>query len=355
MNPEKKKYEFINYLKVFAAFSVTAVHFRNRVEPLIPEITIDSVAKLFFSLDYAVFISAVPLFLLVTGFLSINRKPNKKHYIQVIKSYALYLFIAPIMYYVMVYFNARDLVPFSEVLLRLFQFDLISGWYVELFISMSILIPFFNMMFNNMSKRQHQYFIIALVCSISIPAFVNDNEILKEYIYLPNFISNMYPFVYYSIGNYIRKYNEEITVNNKKLVSIILLCITLITSLLFFAEGGYTRPVDGYYPSIIQVILATSIFLLFRNVFSRGNKVIDYVSKYTLGIYIASLPVDRILYPLLESLVGSGYGLIKFSPFIVIVAFMLAVILGVVLTIVFEFLWRTFESLFENRNKKIYD
>ena len=106
----------IDLIKVIASFSVTAVHFRNRVERQIPEALIGNKIKLFFSANYALFILAVPLFLLASGYLSTYSKPSKKRYYNLAKIYAMYLFIALISYQVMIYAGIRKPIGIITIL-----------------------------------------------------------------------------------------------------------------------------------------------------------------------------------------------------------------------------------------------
>lgn len=186
MEAKRKYYPQINIIKAIASFSVTAVHFRNRVERTIPETLINNKIKLFFSANYSFFIFAVPLFLIATGFLSTHKKNNIKNIMETIKIYLLYLFMAFISFAIMILTNTREFHGWKDMISRALSFNLISGWYIELFVGLALIIPFLNIIVNNISKKEFRSLIIILLGVVSIPAFINANPDLPN-LYLPNY------------------------------------------------------------------------------------------------------------------------------------------------------------------------
>jgi len=347
MKPEKKFYPQLNVIKAIASFSVTAVHFRNRVETNIPESVINNKVTLFFSTNYALFIFAVPLFLLATGFLSVHKSISKKHFLNVFKIYSLYLFMAFLSHGLMIFTNTRDPMSLIQMIKRALSFSLISGWYIELYIALALIIPFLNVLIKNLSKKELQLLIGVLLFSVSIPAFINDNPDFSI-LYLPNYWKIIYPVVYYFIGAYICLYHEEISIKNHTLIFMYVTSIVYIIQLLYRYASPYTKIVEGYYPSIINVILASSFFLiLFKNI-KKSHYIFDIISKYTLSTYIMAYPIDKILYPRFMNIFTPTKNLILVSPFIVIVSFFATLISGIILNNLFNYFWRHIERFIKN-------
>lgn len=325
----------IDYIKAFASFSVTAVHFRNRVETNISVEQLNSLTTIFFSLNYALFISAVPLFLLTTGFLTLNAKPSKKYYLKLINIYLMYIFMAIITYFIMVKLGVREYIGFRRIIKDAMSFSLISGWYIELYIGMAIFLPFYNILLASIDRKTQRNLILSLLCMVSIPVFFNKNGI-SNIIYIPNFYGNFYPFVYLTIGNYFRKY-DECFLSVKKWGTLVLTSLVIITFIIFITADPYTITADGYYPSILQVVLSSSIFMFIRSLKNlEYNKMIKFISTYTLSTYIVSLPVDRILYPIFTKMAGGEIQTILYAPIIVIVAFFTALVSGYILQYIFN-------------------
>src|SRR5699024_6122375 len=163
-------------------------------------------------------------------------------------------------------------------------------------ISLAFIIPFIYVLIKNLSKKELQLLIGVLLFSVSISAFINDNPDFSI-LYLPNYWKIIYPVVYYFIGAYICLYHEEISIKNHTLIFMYVTSIVYIIQLLYRYASPYTKIVEGYYPSIINVILASSFFLiLFKNI-KKSHYIFDIISKYTLSTYIMAYPIDKILYP----------------------------------------------------------
>lgn len=336
-----ERFPSIDLIKALASFFVTAVHFRNRIET---EILVESLTPkmtAFFSMNYALFVIAVPLFILVSGFLSTRIKPNKKLYINILNVYSRYIFMSLISYQVMVLFGIREPRSLLKMISLAMKFDLISGWYIELYVSLMLIAPYLNILVDSLSRTQFKRLIITLIISITLPPLINTNTNIFRAIYLPSFWPNLYPVVYYVIGNYIFKYKDEIVINRLKLLVVMLISIFFIFFTVYSEANPYTWAADGYYQSIIQVILSTSFFLFifsFRNL--PDSNLVKFISSNTLNTYIVSLPIDRILYTNLILLLGDAQSLIKFSPLVVIVSFFIALLVGCIISFLFDLLWK---------------
>lgn len=342
----RKIFGNIDLIKVIASFSVTAVHFRNRVERNIPVELIGRKVQLFFSLDYALFIFAVPLFILVTGFLSTFKKDDNKHFITILKTYLMYMFMALVSYKFMVFLGIRDNLPLGTMIKEAMMFNLISGWYIELYLGLVLFMPYLNIISDSLSKEAFKRMIFVLILVSSIPSFINKYPFTSRFIYLPNFYKNLYPIIYYFIGSYIRRHINFDTIRVKKFALMYLVSLVSITMILFTYANPYTYTADGYYASILNVILATSFFIyIYFKTQNFNSSIISYISKFTLGTYIMSLPIDRIVYPKLASYFGGYHKLIVYSPLIVIILYLLTFITGMMLTKIFNGIWNMLQRI----------
>ena len=338
MKTKKVYFSQINVIKAIASFSVTAVHFRNRVETTIPEAIVNNKIKMFFSINYALFIFAVPLFLIATGFLSTHKKHTKKNIIGTVRIYLLYLFMAFVSFGLMILTNTREFHGWRDMIYRALSFDLISGWYIEMFVGLALVIPFLNIIVNNISKKEFQSLIIVLIIVVGIPSFINRNPDLPS-IYIPNFWQNIYPIIYYFIGAYIRIYINEINIRNKPLFVLYISSVIFIIQLLYRHADPYTWTAEGYYSSIINIVLASSFFMLILNNITKSYFIFDLISKYTLSTYIMAYPIDKILYPIFTEYFQPVKYLLIGSPIVVILSFFATVISGILLYKIFDYIW----------------
>lgn len=339
----KQRNHNIDFIKAMASFFVTAVHFRNRVEPLISEEFYTGAIKLFFTLNYSLFIIAVPLFLLSTGYLNIHVKLNKKYLLGILKVYLLYCFIALISYPLMVSFGVRENIGLLRMIKRTLSFSLISGWYIEMFIGLALFIPFINILIENMNRHEFKILLFMLVITIGLPAWLNSQPYTAKFIYLPNYWKSVYPIIYYFIGAYIRKYEKSIKVNYTKLIA--LSSFVLIFLSVYFNQSYKSVGTDGYYSSILEITLASTIFYEILNYSIKENRIIQFISRHTLSTYISAYPVDYVVYPFIMTLIGGPINSLYISPIIVIVAFTISLLWGAILQNIFNFLAKYIEIM----------
>ena len=206
--------------------------------------------------------------------------------------------------------------------------------------------PYFNIIMDHLTKDESKHFILVLLFTISIPSLINKFPITSTRIWLPNFYVNMYPFVYYVIGSYIRRYVSVKSINIKRQSLIYFLSLVFIIVTLFRYANPYTKSLEGYYQSVVNVTLATSFFLIIYNKFQNiSSKTISFISKYTLSTYIVSLPVDRIFYPKFANLFQGYENLLIVSPLIVLLLFIIALVYGWLLYNLFEFILKALKNV----------
>ena len=89
------------------------------------------------------------------------------------------------------------------------------SWYIEMYIGLFILIPFFNIIINSLkSKREYQMILITLIVLIALPSILNifkfdsiewwkKPSISNNYVkILPAWWTSIYPVLYYFLGAY---------------------------------------------------------------------------------------------------------------------------------------------------------
>lgn len=324
----------IDFIKATASFFVTAVHFRNRVEPLISEELYSSGIKIFFTLNYSMFIIAVPLFLLATGFLNVHAKLSRKYLRNILKIYLLYCFIALVSYPIMVAFGVRENIGLLRMIKSTLSFSLISGWYIEMFIGLAVIIPYLNKLIEHLNRSEFQILILILIVSIGLPSWVNSQPYLAKFIYLPNYWKSMYPIIYYFIGAYLRLYKDQIEIKKSNYVT--LLSFLLVFLSVYFNQSYKSSSSDGYYSSILEILLASSLFYTVLKTNIKESKFIRFVSNHTLSTYISAYPVDYILYPFVLSFLGGPTKSLFYAPLIVIIAFVISLFWGYFLNKIFN-------------------
>lgn len=149
------------------------------------------------------------------------------------------------------------------------------GWYVEMYIGLFLLIPYLNILYNNLQdKRSKQGLILTLLLLSGIPAVGNSlcfhipwtmryndpSDFLKT---LPSWWEMFYPVTYYMIGAYLSEY--PLNLSKAKIGA-----LTLIATL-FVGTFNYLTNADkefiyisfNNYESLFTVVLAVLVFSFF--------------------------------------------------------------------------------------------
>ncbi len=237
-----------------------------------------------------------------TGFLQSNKQINAKYYKGILNIIGIYFFYSLSAILVRsLYFDEKKSVIswiYETIGFKANQYS----WYINMFIGLFLLIPFLNLIFNNLKSKQHSILIIIILLSLcGLPSFFNYMPITKNgtgALLFPDWWVGIYPILYYFIGCYIKKYEPKI---NKFLIVVSFTAIIALESALtfYFSKGGNFVTAIGEYSSILVIASATLFFLFFYDIDIK-NKTISHtlkkISSVTLDIYLASYIVDKFVY-----------------------------------------------------------
>lgn len=241
---------------------------------------------------------SVPLFLIITGYLNINKKLSKEYYYGGIKVLVSYIVISLVTILFLIYHNHVDLTV-KQWVLSITGFTAISyGWYIEMWIGLFLLIPFLNILWHSLGVKRHkEILILTLFLLTALPNFVNRPSVQL----LPDFWAFMYPILFFYIGSYIHEYQPIVRLK-LALPSIVLLCMfNPLINILLLKSGGMT---PGSPFGIMGVLIATVFFLAFYrtdigNVFFR--LVLAKISVYSLDMYLISYMFDLFYYQIFQA------------------------------------------------------
>ena len=145
----------LDIIRIFSLFCVIAVHFFLN-SGFYNEIVIGKKMYIM-SIIRSFFIICVPMFIMLTGYLVNGKTLSKKYYKGIIKILIIYL-ICSIIYSLFGKFYLKEEMTFTIFLKKLISY---SGtrysWYIEMYIGLFLLIPFFNIIINSLkSKKEYQ-------------------------------------------------------------------------------------------------------------------------------------------------------------------------------------------------------
>ena len=318
-------------VRSFAAFSVVAIHFFLNSgyysQPL------QGTGMFIMTYVRWFFLICVPLFMILTGFFKNKKTISKSHYMSLIPILVAYFVLT--MAKVLVAHRVYG-VTYAEmnIVRQLFNYNF--AWYVGMYVCMILLIPFFNILWNNISTKRDKHILL-----ISL-AFVCSMYPLVLYI-APSYWQMLYPLFYYYLGAYISEYRPH---PKKIIVLLVALLSTLINATISFraVDGSnfdwtVLGPVDCGYSTITVVITAVCVFLLFYDIDVKSTilkTVFRKISEVSFEIYLMAAVYDIIIYAYLGSRVYNYSEYYKLAFIIVPCDFILSWVTSMVYKLAYD-------------------
>lgn len=283
---------------------------------------------------------AVNLFVLINSYLMTNRKSN---YISIIKIIIQTLFYSTAIFLILHLFNFRSL-DIKEIPFFFFPIMSKTYWFITTYIGLYLLIPYFNILIDNINKRTHLTMLILMTVLFSLmPSIFFFVDIFN----LSNGFSLLWFIYLFFVGSYIRKYyklknniSERIKyVTVYLLMSILLLLSVFVMSFISDKYLGELASADIFitYNSILVLISSISFFIIFLNIEIKNNiinKIILFISPNVLAVYI--LHDNRFLRPLM----WEWFNFSKYNNYIIILMLILSATFIFIVTISIELLRR---------------
>lgn len=334
----KKRNINIDLIKSIAVFLVISVHFFLNTKFYNMKVTeINMFIGIFFR---TMFMICVPLFMITTGYLMKDKKLNKKYYIGIFRVLITYLLSSiTILTYLKIYNNE----PFdiNYILEKILTFSCGYSWYIEMYIGLFLLIPFINLIYNNLkSKKQKQLLILTMLILTSFQGILN-----IKYIIIPDWWINLYPLTYYFIGCYLKEYK----ININKYVNILLFFSLIVLSSyinIIFSKGDHFKnEIYNNRGSIFNVLSAVLFFIFIINLNLNKmpkviSKIITKLSNLSLGIYLLSVIPDNLLYFHIfkDTNLYSFKGYFTIIPLVFILSIVLSIIINVIYKLIDKFI-----------------
>lgn len=277
----------LDLLRSVAACSVVAVHFSLNTNFYNTPISNWNMCLQEFLRCF--FMTCVPIFMMLTGFLNAKKTVSNEYYKGVFKILSAYFFYTALAILFRIFYSQENFTLF-QWLEKIVRFSANEyGWYIEMYLGLFLLIPFLNILYQNIPTQKEKQILI-----ITLALMTANTSILLGFSILPAFWTAIYPLTYYFIGSYVKEYKPAI---DKKivLVSILVLLFTA-TITAFFLEKSL---VYFYFNSPIVMISATIIFVALYDFDFKNNilrLILTKISLLSLDIYLCSYIFDKIYY-----------------------------------------------------------
>ena len=328
-------------IRCVAVFSVISVHFLLNGGFYKQEVC--GIPMLVMCMYRSFFMTCVPLFLILTGYLMGQKKLSKGYYKGLWKTIEIYLLASIACLLFKKFVQEEDITIYSGLLSILAFKGANYAWYIEMYIGLFCLIPFLNLIWQGLEdQRQRKILVLTMIGLTMLPKMLNNFNLVELSWWLhpaesdkynklvPSFFTAMYPITYYFIGRYLREYDWQIS--RKKNLALLLMAVAV------FGTYNYYRSYGG---SFIwgsnstwggeNLITATLWFNLMLHLhpdrwphFLQESMI--YLSKISLGVYLISWIFDKIVYQVyLIPYVSDITARFKFYPLVVGAVFLASV------------------------------
>lgn len=218
------------------------------------------------------FIIGVNLFILVVGYF--NFKKKNVNIVRLFNLLLLAYFYGAMFYLVEIFFGYEkfNLINFIKAINPFLGG---SYWFIKYYIILNLLIPFINIVLNQINRQSTYKLIGILIVLFSIwPSFLIQPPITDGGYGLMNFI------LLYIIGATIRKYG--LSSENKGIYLVVYFICSLFNFLISLSgfEGRCWS-----YNFLFNIVGSTSLFIWFSYL-NIQSKRINYLSGYTFSIYL---------------------------------------------------------------------
>ena len=324
----------LDLIRVVAIVSVICVHFIRNIG--FYGVDINSVPLIISVFIRTFFMICVPLFLLLTGYLMNKKTLSKKYYKGVIRIIYIYL-VYKIFYLLFNIFYLKNVNNFISIFKIFFDFENDYSWYVNMYLGLFLIIPFLNLIYNNLCKKKEKQILILTLFFLTSIATLS----LKKIVIIPNWWSGIYPITYYFIGAYISEYGF----NLKKSSSLIVLLLSWLIPSGIYAFFSYNTNFCYHalneYNGPLNFVLSVVVFGLLLNLNTKKitqstRKIILNISKLSFGMYLFSYIVDKFVYDKLNSLVLNINDRFLFFPLITVIVFFITYILSYLCELSYE-------------------
>lgn len=343
MIKENKRYIFIDLLKCIAIYFVILLHLFP-VNDIIYNPSLD----IYISYIIRLFIEGVPIFLIVNGYLLINKPlDNKKHFKKILKMILLILIWQAIYTMVISRIEGDDItkIEFIESIFNNYYCGVLL--FLKRLVAVYLIFPILKYLYDNNEKLYNYLFIITAIFTIGLN-FINlgfnfviylnsDFKIIinsiNDFMHELNIFNlDYYYYLYYfMLGALIFRYENKLMKNLKKIsiLSIISIVFIILYAIIGSLARKWTFQNNYAYYTIFYSIVLIDLFLLFSKIKYNNRiliSIIKLIGKNTLGIFI--------IHQIIQIIISKNYTPIYTYQYLILSLIIL--IISLILTILFK-------------------
>lgn len=294
----KKEIIYLDILKIFACFMVIINHTNGFI---LENNTFSNTT--FYCIMFSICKIAVPLFLMITGVLILDKDYSYKKILKCIFRVFVPTFSLSLIFYIKdVGINNINIFNFLKTILN--NPYILSYWYIYALIGIYIVLPFIQKMVKNFTDKD---FIAFISIFLIIPTFINFLKTYLKFSVNYNLQLSFFPIIISIVicGNYISKTKLSKKILISSIFTFIVSYITMFLSMYipYLTKGKISYILDSWN-SFPVILMSISLFYIFRYLFEnkkyskKSINIITMIASTTFGIYLIHTAFNFKLYKL---------------------------------------------------------
>ncbi|MGH2087577.1 acyltransferase [Aerococcus urinaeequi] len=271
----KERQQNFELLRIIAMFMIVVSHVITHYIMEV-ELEVTDLNSFLLILLRAIIYICVNVYIIITGYFSINSKQLKIK--KIINVAMLPGFISAILITILMVFGAIDF-NIWRILGKLFATFRGEYWFISNYFALYLFIPFLNKIIHTMNKKEYQHFLfLSALVGVVWPFFVINQQIISI-----NSGFSLIFFVYlYFVGAYIRLHGAFVKDFTRNQYLLGYLTLALITGFL-----QYSLPEVDFlnYNGPFEFIMSYCIFMYIRQIKVKSVRI-NTIAAYTLSVYL---------------------------------------------------------------------
>lgn len=340
----KKRNINIDVLKCIAVMFVLCVHFFLHTSYYGRSFSFKSI--FYSSFIWIIFMTCVPLFIMVTGSLMKDKTYSKAYFLKLLPVLGIYVLTASV--YTLFDNKAFNIEYLEKLVVNIFTFSHYA-WYVNMYIGLYLLIPLLNSGYKSLKNQRAQGLVILILIILTVLpptlSLIDNNQkfIVIQHL-VPDYWKGIWPITYYFLGIFLSSLTKKW---NMKMVFLSIIIVDILSTI---GIAGVSEKSLGVEFAVLPVLFLSSLIyylVLHLHIDIKKiwlQKIIYFISKNTLSIYLLSVIGDYYWYPKIIERWGDFSNILPKFPLIVFLLFLQSLLITFILIIILKYLHRILDN-----------